>query len=55
LNATSIRLAVKDVSTDRVGTMELTLPLAAEPQTQAASPAMSRQPSATGAFPGKPN
>jgi VWFA-related protein len=55
LNATSIRLAVKDVSTDRVGTIELTLPLAAEPQTQAASPVMSRQPSATGAFPGKPN
>lgn len=38
LNATSIRLAVKDVSTDRVGAMEVTLPLAPEPQTQAASP-----------------
>lgn len=55
LNATSIRFAVKDVSTDRVGTMELTLPLTPEPQTRAASPAMSGRPSTTGAFPEKPN
>ena len=46
LNATSIRLAVKDVSTDRVGTMEVTLPLVPEPQTQAASP-ISDQPAAS--------
>jgi VWFA-related protein len=38
LNATSIRIAVKDVSTDRVGTMEVTLPLAPEARTQAPSP-----------------
>jgi VWFA-related protein len=46
LNATSIRIAVKDVSTDRVGTMEVTLPLAPEARTQAASPV---------AVPAKPN
>ncbi len=40
LSATSIRLAVKDVSTDRVGTMEVTLPLAPEARTQAASPVL---------------
>ena len=40
LNATSIRIAVKDVSTDRVGTMEVTLPLAPEARTQAASPVL---------------
>jgi len=46
LNATSIRLAVKDVSTDRVGTLEVSLPLAPEARTQAASPAV---------VPAKPN
>jgi VWFA-related protein len=46
LNATSIRIAVKDVSTDRVGTMEVTLPLAPEARTQAASPVL---------VPAKPN
>ena len=46
LSATSIRIAVKDVSTDRVGTMEVTLPLAPEARTQAASPVV---------VPAKPN
>jgi hypothetical protein len=38
VGATSIRIAVRDVSTDRIGAMEVTLPLAAEPQTQASTP-----------------
>jgi VWFA-related protein len=38
LNAASIRIAVRDVSTDRVGAMEVTLPLAPEPQVQASAP-----------------
>jgi VWFA-related protein len=46
LSAASIRIAVKDVSTDRVGTMEVTLPLAPEARTQAASPVL---------VPAKPN
>jgi VWFA-related protein len=46
LSATSIRIAVKDVSTDRVGTMEVALPLAPEARTQAASPVV---------VPAKPN
>jgi hypothetical protein len=33
LNATSIRVAVRDISTDRIGAMEVALPLAPEPQT----------------------
>jgi VWFA-related protein len=41
LNATSIRVAVRDISTDRIGAMEVALPLAPEPQTQAATPAQS--------------
>lgn len=40
LDAASIRIAVKDVSTDRVGTMEVSLPLAPEARTQAASPVL---------------
>jgi len=38
LNARSIRLAVHDVTTDRVGAMEVSLPLAHEPETQADAP-----------------
>lgn len=38
LNAASIRIAVRDASTDRVGAMEVTLPLAPEPQVQASAP-----------------
>lgn len=49
LNATSIRLGVKDVSTGRVGAFEVTLPLTPEPQTQAASPGISGQPVAPAA------
>lgn len=41
VGATSIRVAVRDVSTDRIGAMEVSLPLAAEPQAQAASPSQS--------------
>ncbi len=38
LNATSIRMAAHDVSTDRVGAMEVLLPLAREPETEADGP-----------------
>jgi VWFA-related protein len=38
LNAASVRIAVRDTSTDRVGAMEVTLPLAPEPQVQASAP-----------------
>jgi VWFA-related protein len=38
LNAASIRIAVRDASTDRVGAMEVTLPLAPEPEVQASAP-----------------
>lgn len=38
VNATTLRLAVRDTSTDRVGAMEVSLPLAAEPQVDATSP-----------------
>jgi hypothetical protein len=31
LNAVSLRLGVRDLSTDRMGTMEIRLPLAPEP------------------------
>jgi hypothetical protein len=34
-NAASLRLAVRDVATDRVGALEVALPLAPEPETQA--------------------
>jgi VWFA-related protein len=39
LGATSIRVAVRDAATDRVGAMEVSLPLAPEPPTQSAIPA----------------
>jgi VWFA-related protein len=38
VNAKSIRLAVHDVTTDRVGALEIPLPLAREPETQADAP-----------------
>lgn len=38
LNAASVRIAVRDASTDRVGAMEVTLPLAPEPEVQASAP-----------------
>ena len=42
LNAKSIRIAVRDVFTDRVGAIEIALPLAPEPQTQATAPVRPR-------------
>jgi len=45
LIATSIRIAVRDISTDHIGAMEITLPLASEMQTQAAPPAKPASPS----------
>jgi VWFA-related protein len=42
LNAASIRIAVRDVSTDRVGAMEVALPLAPEPQAHADIPLQPR-------------
>ena len=38
VGAASIRVAVRDMNTDRIGAMEVALPLAAEPQTQASAP-----------------
>jgi VWFA-related protein len=38
VSATSIRVAVRDISTDRIGAMEVALPLAAEAQAQATAP-----------------
>jgi VWFA-related protein len=52
LAATSIRVAVRDMNTDRVGAMEVTLPLAAEGPAEATVPAST--PPADPA-PGKPN
>jgi VWFA-related protein len=45
LGATSIRVAVRDAATDRVGAMELSLPLAAEPPAQSVLPAAAARPS----------
>jgi VWFA-related protein len=47
LNAVSIRVAVRDISTDRIGAMEIPLPLAPEMQTQAAPPPKTASPSLT--------
>lgn len=47
VGATSIRIAVRDVATDRIGALEVSLPLAAEAQAQAHAPA--------GAASSKPN
>ena len=44
VSATSIRIAVRDANTDRVGAMEVTLPLAPESQAQAARPVPSGEP-----------
>jgi hypothetical protein len=52
LNAISIRVAVRDISTDRLGALEVSLPLAPEPQAQAAAPAQSPS---TAPAPAKPN
>ena len=45
VNAKSIRLAVRDVTTDRVGAMEVSLPLGREPETQADAPMRAEPPS----------
>jgi VWFA-related protein len=55
MNATSIRLAVRDVSTDHVGTLEVPLPLASEPQTQAPRAASSQPSPAPDSRHAKPN
>jgi hypothetical protein len=52
LNAISIRIAVRDISTDRIGAMEIPLPLAPEMQTQATVPAQARSPDPA---PARPN
>ncbi len=45
LAATSIRIAVRDVSTDHIGALEIPLPLAPETQNKAAAPAQPAAPS----------
>jgi hypothetical protein len=55
VNAASIRLAVRDVSTDRVGAMELTLPFGREPQTEADAPLAPHEPSSLDGAPPKPD
>jgi VWFA-related protein len=52
VNAVSIRVAVRDISTDRIGAMEIPLPLAPEMQTQATPP---DKPAAPDSAPAKPN
>ena len=44
LNATSIRIAVRDTNTDRIGAMEVSLPLAPEPAAQAESSGAKNEP-----------
>ncbi len=55
VNAKSIRIAVRDVSTDRVGAMEVPLPLGREPETEADAPVGPDSPSASEAVPPKPD
>jgi len=50
VSATSIRIAVRDANSDRVGAMEVTLPLAPESQARAAEPVPSGEPASA-----KPN
>jgi VWFA-related protein len=52
LGAASIRVAVRDMSTDRIGALEVNLPLVPEPRTQAEAPVA---PQATDSAPAKPN
>ena len=53
--AKSIRIAVRDVTTDRVGAMEVALPLGREPETQADAPMSSDSPASSEVSPPKPN
>ena len=46
VGASSIRVAVRDMNTDRIGALEVALPLAPEPQTQAAAPTAADAPPA---------
>jgi VWFA-related protein len=55
VNAKSIRLAVHDVTSDRVGAMEVPLPLAHEPETQADAPLDPGQTTSPDAASPKPN
>jgi VWFA-related protein len=52
LAATSIRIAVRDMTTDHIGAIEVALPLATEGQAQAASPGPAQ---AADSAPAKPN
>jgi hypothetical protein len=49
LAATSIRVAVRDMSTDRIGALEVNLPLKPESQARAATPPQSAPQSADAA------
>jgi len=55
VNAKSIRVAVRDVSTDRVGAMEVSLPLGGEPQSRADAPMTPEQAASPEAAPPKPD
>jgi VWFA-related protein len=44
VGATSIRVAIRDTSTDRIGAIEIPLPLAPEPEIRATAPAVNSQP-----------
>jgi len=54
VSAKSIRIAVRDVTTDRVGAMEVPLPLAREPETEADAPSAD-SPASQESAPPKPN
>jgi VWFA-related protein len=55
VSAKSMRIAVRDVTTDRVGAMEVPLPLGREPETEADAPMSSDSPASSEAQPPKPN
>ncbi len=55
VSAKSMRIAVRDVTTDRVGAMEVPLPLGREPEAQADAPMSLDSPAASDATPPKPN
>ena len=44
LKAVSLRVAVRDVTTDHIGTLEVPLPLPPEPETQATAPSAGGRP-----------
>lgn len=55
VNAKSMRIAVRDVTTDRVGAMEVPLPLGREPEAQADAPMSLDSPASSEVSPPKPN